>query len=458
MIGVLGVLLTLILLMYFAYKGVSIIILAPILGLLAALLNAGFDAHLMATYTETFMQAFAGYAKSYFPIFMLGAIFGKLMDESGAAKSIASTVAERFGKENALLATVISCAVLTYGGVSLFVVAFAVFPIAASLFEQSNIPKKFIPPAIALGSFTFTMTALPGTPQIQNAIPMQYFGTDAYAAPILGITAAIVMGGAGVIYLNREIKKAQASGEGYDRSDEEIAVTVEEDLPPFWSSIIPIIVVLVLNYILGRVVYPKVDGSYLKEFGTDLQTVSGTWSLIISLIAAVVLTIVLNRKRFDSILKNVNTGTLNSLPTIINTASVVGYGNVIGSLAAFEIVKNAILGVSSNPLISEAVSVNVLAGITGSASGGMSISLEALSQQYLTMASQAGINPEVLHRIASLASGGLDTLPHNGAVVTLLSVCGMTHKESYKYIFVVSVLIPMLTSIVAIILGNFGVV
>lgn len=458
MLGVFGVILTLILLMYFAYKGASIIILAPILALLAALLSAGLDAHLMATYTEVFMQAFANYAKSYFPIFMLGAIFGKLMDESGAAKAIAHGVAEKFGKERALLAVVISCAVLTYGGVSLFVVAFAVFPIAASLFEQSNIPKKFIPPAIALGSFTFTMTALPGTPQIQNAIPMKYFGTDAYAAPILGISAAIIMGVAGVVYLNREIKKAQEAGEGYGKANEDIAVTAEEDLPPFSTSIIPIIVVLVLNYILGRVVYPKIDGSYLEKFGTDLQSVSGTWSLIISLIAAVLLTILLNRKRFDSILKNVNTGAANSLPTIINTASVVGYGNVIGSLAAFEIVKNAILGVSSNPLISEAISVNVLAGITGSASGGMSISLEALSEQYLTMAAQAGINPQVLHRIASLTSGGLDTLPHNGAVVSLLTVCGMTHKDSYKYIFIVSVVIPMLTSIVAILFGNLGVV
>ena len=285
MLGVFGVILTLILLMYFAYKGASIIILAPILALLAALLSAGLDAHLMATYTEVFMQAFANYAKSYFPIFMLGAIFGKLMDESGAAKAIAHGVA-------------------------------------------------------------------------------------------------------GVVYLNREIKKAQEAGEGYGKANEDIAVTAEEDLPPFSTSIIPIIVVLVLNYILGRVVYPKIDGSYLEKFGTDLQSVSGTWSLIISLIAAVLLTILLNRKRFDSILKNVNTGAANSLPTIINTASVVGYGNVIGSLAAFEIVKNAILGVSSNPLISEAISVNVLAGITGSASGGMSISLEALSEQYLTMAAR----------------------------------------------------------------------
>lgn len=458
MLGVIGVILTLVLLMYLAYKGASIILLAPILALLAALLSAGLDAHLMATYTEVFMKAFANYAKSYFPIFLLGAIFGKLMDESGAAKAIAHGVAEKFGKERALLAVVISCGVLTYGGVSLFVVAFAVYPIAASLFEQSNIPKKFIPPAIALGSFTFTMTALPGTPQIQNAIPMQYFGTDAYAAPILGIVSGIIMVSAGIIYLNREIKKSQGKGEGFEKADEELAVTTEESLPPFWSSITPIIVVLVLNYILGRVVYPKIDGSYLEKFGTDLQTVSGTWSLIISLVVAILLTILLNRKRFDSILKNLNKGTLESLPTIINTASVVGYGNVIGSLAAFEIVKNAILGVSSNPLISEAISVNVLAGITGSASGGMSISLEALSEQYLTMASQAGISPEVLHRIASLASGGLDTLPHNGAVVTLLSVCGMTHKESYRYIFVVSVLIPMLTSIIAIVLGNFGVV
>lgn len=457
MVGVIGVILTLILLVCFAYKGVSTIILAPILALVAAFFSAGTNAHLMATYTETFMKAFGGYAKSYFPIFLLGAIFGKMMDESGAAKSIANNVASKFGKEKALLATVISCAVLTYGGVSLFVVAFAVFPIAASLFRQADIPKKFIPPAIALGSFTFTMTALPGSPQIQNAIPMKFLGTDAYAAPILGIISAIIMGAGGVIYLNKEVKKAQAAGEGYGEVDEEVAATLDEDLPPFWSSITPVLVVLILNFILVRLVYPKVNGGYLEQYGTELQLVSGTWSLIISLLAAIIVTVVLNRKYFDNVLKNINTGALSSLPAIINTSSVVGYGSVIGSVYAFEIIKNAILGISSNPLVSEAISVNVLSGITGSASGGLSISLEALSEHYLTMAAQAGISPQVIHRIASLSSGGLDTMPHNGAVISVLTVCGMSHKESYKYIFVVSVVIPMLTSIIAIILGNFGV-
>ncbi|MCY6485813.1 GntP family permease [Clostridium aestuarii] len=459
MVGVIGVILSLGLLMYLAYRGISVLILAPILALFAAFMSEGMSAHLMATYTEVFMKNFAGYAKAYFPVFLLGAVFGKLMDDSGAAKSIANAIANKLGKDKAIIAVVLSCAVLTYGGVSLFVVAFAVFPIATQLYREANIPKRLIPGSIALGSFTFTMTAFPGTPQIQNAIPMPYFGTDAYAAPILGIAGGMVMAIGGITWLTYRAKKAAAAGEGYGEHLEEVTSGIDvKELPNFWLSLTPIIIVLVLNYILGRVYYPGIDGSYLKDFGTELSKVKGIWSLIISLVVAIIFTLVANKKRLKDAKKSVNQGAIGSLLAITNTCSEVGYGNVIKSLAAFGIIQSFILGVSSNPLISEAISVNVLAGVTGSASGGMSIALAALGQQYLEMANQAGINPQVLHRIATLACGGFDSLPHNGAVITLLGICGLTHKESYADIGMCSVVIPLCALIVALILASVGLV
>ncbi len=213
MIGVFGIVLSLVLLMYLAYRGINVLILAPLLSLLAVLISGG--GPLLATYTQIFMESLGGYLVKYFPLFMLGAIFGKLMDDSGSAKSISHFIVEKLGRDRAILAIVLSCAILTYGGVSLFVVAFAVYPIAAALFRESGVPKRFVPGAIALGSFTFTMTALPGTPAIQNAIPMPFFGTTSFAAPILGTIGGIIMLAGGMFWLNSRARRAMKAGEGY---------------------------------------------------------------------------------------------------------------------------------------------------------------------------------------------------------------------------------------------------
>lgn len=460
-IGVIGIILSLILLMYLAYRGISVLILAPILACFAALLN-GFatgDIHILATYTEVFMKSLGGYVMKYFPLFLLGAIFGKVMDDTGAAKSIANVICEKLGKKRAIISIVLACAILTYGGVSLFVVAFAVYPIAAELFREVGIPKRFIPGAIALGAFTFTMTALPGTPQIQNAIPMQFFGTDVYAAPILGIIASAIMFFGGLFWLEFRAKKAMAKGENYGKHlDEDIVKIDTNNLPNFWISMLPIIVVLVMSFILSKYIFPNVNLDYLSKYETSASKVIGNWSLIISLAISIIVAFTFNYKRMENPLETLTKGVNGSFLAVMNTASEVGYGNVIAGLAAFAIVKSALLGFSSNPLISEAVSVSSLAGITGSASGGLSIALGALGEVYLKEAQALGISPEVLHRISAIACGGLDTLPHNGAVVTLLGVTGMTHKESYIDIGMCTAIIPTLAVLACIILGSMGVV
>ena len=460
-IGVIGIILSLILLMYLAYRGISVLILAPILACFAAFLGglATGDIHILATYTEVFMTSLGGYVMKYFPLFLLGAIFGKVMDDTGAAKAIANVICKKLGEKRAIAAIVLACSVLTYGGVSLFVVAFAVYPIAAELFRELNIPKRFIPGAIALGAFTFTMTALPGTPQIQNAIPMQYFGTDVYAAPILGIVASAVMLFGGLFWLQYRANKAMKGGEGYGEHKNENIIKFDEDsLSNFWISMLPIIVVLGMSFILSKYIFPHTNLNYLDKYNTTASKVIGNWSLIVSLIFSIIIAYIFNYKKMKNPIETLTKGVNGSFLAVMNTASEVGYGNVIAGLAAFVAIKGALLGLSSNPLISEAVSVSSLAGITGSASGGLSIALGALGDDYLKEASALGINPEVLHRIAAIACGGLDTLPHNGAVITLLGVTGMTHKESYLDIGMCTAIIPTLAVIVCIILGSMGIV
>ncbi|CAM3883566.1 Citrate transporter [Vibrio aerogenes CECT 7868] len=457
-LGIFGILISLVMLMYFAYRGMSVIWLAPILALIAALFSAG--THMMASYTEVFMSSAAGYVKLYFPAFLLGAVFGKIMDVSGAAKAIARVITGKVGNQNAILAVVLAVSVLTYGGVSMFVVVFAVYPIAAEIFRDSNVPKRLIPGTIALGSFTFTMTALPGSPQIQNTIAMPFFGTTAYAAPILGMIGAATMFGLGLLWLKRREASARAAGEGYGDHADALPESHEDEnpTPSAFLSFIPIIIVLLLNFLIVTFYYPNVNTGYLSDYGTSLQKVKGMWSLIIALTVAIVVALMIFRRHIPSLREAVNQGGESSIMPIMNTAAAVGFGNVIKSLSAFELIKEMILSVPGTPLLSFAMSTSLLAGITGSASGGLSIALDALGEIYIHQAETLGISLETLHRIASIACGGLDSLPHNGAVITLLGICGMTHKDAYKDIFVCTLAIPMIATGVTLIFASSGVV
>ncbi|MEM1410658.1 MAG: GntP family permease [Pseudomonadota bacterium] len=443
-----GILLSLTLLIYLAYRGVSVIILAPVLAILAVVLNDG--GPILGTYTQVFLPALGEYLVRFFPLFLLGAIFGKVMQDTGSASAIANGIINKLGEKRSALAVVGACALLTYGGVSLFVVAFAVYPIAAAMFAKAGTPKRLVPATIALGAFTFTMTALPGSPQIQNAIPAPYFGTDSFAAPGYGIMAAIIIATFGMTWLTFRINQASKRNEGYGEDDEFAGgqtVQVEEDLPVLWIAALPIVVVIVINLLSSRVLLPLLDTSYLAEdaYGNvTLDAVRGIWALIIGLVLAIIVALGLNWKRVKSINDSIKDGVAASFLPIFNTSSEVGYGTVIASLAAFVVLRDAVVDISpGNPLISEALAVNILAGVTGSASGGMSIALEALGETYLEMAEVAGISPELLHRVAALSSGGFDVLPHNGAVITLLAICGLTHVKSYFDIFMVAVVGPL---------------
>lgn len=461
MIGLIGIILSLVLLMYLAYKGFSVIILAPLLALFAVLWS-GLSHEVLGVYSQIFMTGLGSYVIKYFPLFLLGAIFGKLMDDSGSAGTIANFFVNKLGHKRAMLSIVLSCAILTYGGVSLFVVGFAVFPIAAALFKELGIPKRLIPAAIVLGALTFTMTALPGTPAIQNAIPMPFFNTDLYAAPGLGIISSIFILITGMYWLNYRSKRAHEQQEGYGQHHEpEFQINSGHQGPSLTIAMLPIIVVIITNLVLTKWILPSLDTAYLAtdKFGhASLSSVIGLWAIICALVLACLTIIVLNWQRIANIKDSLQQGVSSSFLPIFNTASEVGYGSVIASLAGFIILRDFLIGLApSNPLISEAIVINVLAGITGSASGGLSIALNTMGETYMNLAQQHGISPELMHRVASMASGALDSLPHNGAVITIITLCGLTHKQSYYDMFIVAVIIPLMALIGVITLGTmFG--
>src|SRR6516165_1732413 len=432
----------LVFLMFVAYRGYSVIMFAPVAAMLAVLLTD--PSLVLPMFSGVFMEKMVGFVKLYFPVFMLGAIFGKVIELSGYSKSIVSAVIHFVGEKRAMLSIVLVCAILTYGGVSLFVVVFAVYPFAAEMFRQGGIPKRLIPGTIALGAFTFTMDSLPGTPQIQNIIPTTFFNTNTYAAPWLGILGSIFILVVGMAYLNWRRRVAAAKGEGYGTNlVNEPEPFEEQKLANPWIAILPLVVVGILNKVF-TVMVPRIYGDSVTvpipghPITLQIGGLSAIWAVEGALLVGILTVIAL---AFKPVITKFAEGTkaavAGSLLASMNTASEYGFGGVIAALPGFIVIADALRAIP-NPLVNEAITVTVLAGITGSASGGMSIALAAMSDQFISAAKASGIPLEVLHRVASMASGGMDTLPHNGAVITLLAVTGLTHRQSYRDIFAIT--------------------
>ena len=481
--GLLGILLALGLLMWLAYRGWSILLLAPAAALLAAAISRE---PLLASWTQTFMGSAAQFFAQFFPLFLLGAVFGKLMDDSGSVAAIADFMTARLGNGRAVLAVVLAGALVTYGGVSLFVALFVLAPMAQAMFRSAGIPRRLMPATVGLGTLTFTMSAFPGTPAIQNAIPMPFFGTTPFAAPGLGIIASLIMLGFGLWWLSRAEAKARLAGEGFGAADdvsvervagdplirEQVTLAREFDpaeithgqhsktTPPIGVAVLPIAVVIGVNLLMSLVVLPRLDSAFLAEPRWGATTVSGVlgvWSVAVALAAAIATLVATNRGRLPALRDSMDAGANASALPILSVASLVGFGAVVASLPAFATVREAVLSIGGGPLVSLAVATNVLAALTGSASGGMTIALDALGATYLTLAAERGIDPALLHRVAVIASGTLDTLPHNGAIVTLLAVCGTTHRESYFDIVMVAIVGAILALVAVIVLGTaFG--
>jgi len=478
--GLAGILVALGLLMWLSFRGWSVLLLAPA----AALVAAAFAGEpLLAHWTQTFMRSAAQFVAQFFPIFLLGALFGKLMDDSGSVQAIADFMSRRLGHRRAILAVVLAGALVTYGGVSLFVAFFVLAPMARELFRAANIPRRLMPAAIALGTFTFTMSAMPGTPAIQNTIPMPFFGTTPFAAPGLGIVASAIMLAFGLWWLTRAEASARRRGEGYGEDAEPASDAAADDQfireratsshefdpaeiphgergdgqPPAGTAAIPLVVVIGVNLVMSLLILPRLDFSFLAQErwgGTSLAGVAGVWSVAVALGAAIAVLVALQRARLPDLRASMDAGANAAVLPIISVASLVGFGAVVAALPAFAAVREWVLAISGGPLVSLAIATNVLAALTGSASGGLTIALDALGSTYLQIARTSGIDPALMHRIAVIGSGTLDSLPHNGAVVTLFAVCGSTHRKSYFDMAMASVVGPIIALAAVIVLGS----
>ena len=385
-----------------------------------------------------------------------------------------------------MLAVVLAGALVTYGGVSLFVAFFVLVPMAQALFRAADIPNRLMPAAIALGTSTFTMSALPGTPAIQNAIPMPFFGTTPFAAPGLGIIASAIMLGFGLWWLARAESAARRAGEGFgaavaaarcDRRRTAVSRARDdrERLRPGGNRPRPPQrqrarradrgVAAARGHrgqpggVAAGAAAPRSRASSTTSAGAARRSasVSGVWSVLVALMLAIATLVLLNRKRLTALRKTVDAGANASVLPVISVASLVGFGAVVAAMPAFAVVRDWVLSIGGGPLVSLALATNILAALTGSASGGLTIALDALGGTYMQLAAELGIDPALMHRVAVIGAGTLDSLPHNGAVVTLLAVCGSTHKESYFDIVMVGIVGALLGLVAVIVLGSmFG--
>lgn len=478
--GLLGILLGLALLVWLAFRGWSVLLLAPV----AALVGAAFAGEpLLAHWTQTFMGSAARFVAQFFPLFLLGALFGKLMEDSGSVGTIARWMTVKLGPQRAMLSVVLAGAAVTYGGVSLFVAIFVLVPMAMALFREAAIPRRLMPAAIALGTSTFTMSAMPGTPAIQNAIPMPFFGTTPFAAPGLGLLASAIMFGFGLWWLQRAEARARAAGEGFgDETPAPVDAVADDPLirerastahefdpaevhhsphattePPVALAALPLFVVVGVNLVMSMIVLPNMDAAFLAEprwGGTSLAAVAGVWSVAVALLAAILVLLATSFARLPDLRATMDAGANASVLPIFSVASLVGFGAVVAAMPAFEAVRDWVLGIGGGPLVSLAAATNILAALTGSASGGLTIALDALGPTYMALAAEKGIDPGLLHRVAVIGAGTLDSLPHNGAVVTLLAVCGSTHRQSYMDIVMACIVSALIALVAVIVLGS----
>jgi H+/gluconate symporter-like permease len=449
MLGSIGVLAGVTLLIVFALRGTNIIVAALLSATLVAVTNGLSPLQAVTTDFVTAMTRFAG---PFFLLFVTGAVFGRVMAESRAAQAIAMKLTDVLGPQRTLIIGTLVCALLTYGGVNVFIVIFTVYPLGLVLMKQANVPKRLFMAATALGAGTFTMTAMPGAPTFQNIIAARAAGTPLTAAPIAGLVASAVMLGLGLLYLEWQRKRAIATGEGFVPSPTDVMPELPAgDRLPYWGvAMLPMIVVLatIMSPMILSIVAPfdPESGALYDSIMKVAMASPLNWT-VVAMAAGTLSGLLIFRKTISQPLVTMGHGAESAVLPLFNTAVVIGFGGVVSSTPAFESFSTAMLDTGLNPMISAVLSINIMAGIMGSATGALQIFATTLAPRYLEL----GLEPAVLHRLIAVGAGGLDSLPHSGAIITTLTIMGLSHRQAYKDTAVVTVLIPIVAVVVLIV-------
>lgn len=445
-----GLLLGLALLIGFALRGVNIIFATLVCAAVVALTNGLSVSESLSQYYATGPLGAFTFAGKFFLLFAAGALFGRVMGESHGAASIAAALTRLLGEKRVLWVIVLASALLTYGGVVVFVVIFTMYPLGLRLIKQANIPKRLLCGSAALGAGTFTMTALPGSPSIHNVIAASSLGTDLFAGAGMGLFAAAMMFGLGMWYLEWQRKVAQQRGEQFELGPrDQLSDLSDDELPHWFTALSPLLLVLSV-ILLPRVISLFLDPEQIPAWLQFAKSQPIIWPSFALLLGAIV-NVILLPKSIPSPLQTFGNGVDDSIMPLLNTAAVIGFGAVVTKTVGFASFISWFSDTSLPPLLSLFTSVSVVAGITASASGGLQIFMETLAPMYIAQ----GIDKEVIHRIVVIASGGIDSLPHSGAVIAMFTIMGLKHKDAYRDIAVVTVIIPVIAALSLVTYASF---
>lgn len=424
--GSIGLILGIMILIILAYKGVGALPLTILAGLVVIITN---KMNVWSAFSDFYLTGYVGFMKNYFLIFAASSLYAKLMEESGAAIAIGYKFIDWFGKKRAVTVIFLATAVLTYGGVSLFVVIFAIAPIIMVLFKEGDIPRRISVGCLTAGASGFTMTALPGTPAITNVIPTKFLGTSLTAAPIMGIIASIMFIVMSIWYLNWETKRLKDAGEqftfipGTDASKYEID---RSKLPSTITSFIPLIVIIVMLLTMKKIV------------------TNSTTLVVLAMVVGTALALILNWNIIIDKKAAINNGLGGTLGALAGPCAVVGFGTIVQNAPAFQEIVSMVLGMNMNPYAKGQLATAVISGITGSSSGGLTITLQTMAE---TMKA-SGANLEIMHRLIAIAAGSLDSLPHSSGLFLVLGYLGLNHKEGYRFIGITTVIMPIIICVV----------
>lgn len=437
MLGVFGMLLAVVVVIFLIWKNWHMAIVSLISALIVILFNG---MNVEVTLTEKFMVGMGDFAKSWFLLFMLGAIFGKIMGDSGASIGIASHLLKILGDKYVVLVIMITGMVLSYGGIGTFIIAFSIYPIAVALFQKADIPKKLIVATIMVTPVTICMAMLPGSPSTQNLLPTTYFGTNAYAGAKIGIICSIIMFISAYVYLNFQVKKAKLNGEHFIPSKDEKIINLntinKEEIPETWKCYIPIIILLICMFIFQK-----------------MTRMSSTYAVACAMALAILSGCVLFNSKFN-VKSVICEGTNGGLSALIATSSIMGFGNVVSASPAYNIVINNLLNLNVGPLGTALIAINVIAAITGSSAGGLNIFLSSMGEYLVS----TGLNTSFLHRAVCIASSGFDAMPHASGMVVCNQIAKTSQKDTYIHVFITCAIMPFCCAILACIIGLFGII
>lgn len=420
-----GILLAILVLGFGAYRGIGALPITLLAGLVVIITNS---MNMWEAISEFYMNGYLGFFKDYFLIFASSSLFAEVMSRTDSAAAIGYNFINRFGKDKVVLITYLVTAILTYGGVSLFVVVFAMTPIIVVLFREADIPMRFATGPLLAGSATFTMTSLPGTPALTNVIPSTFLGTTLTAAPWFSIIISIFMFVLNYIYLTRTEKRLRASGEHFEYTvgDASTYEVDQDKLPSAFSSFLPLIIVV--GMIVG-----------LRNVFTDSAQL-----VIISMIVATVVSLALNFNRISNLKDLVNKGLGGGIVAIAGPSAVVGFGTLVQASNGFGTVISWIEEFSMHPYVLIVLATALISGMTGSSSGGLRITMQIFADKLMA----SGVNLNIAHRLVSVAAGSLDSLPHSTSLFMTFDHLGLTHKDGYEFVFVTTVVVPMITTII----------